>query len=300
MKISSVLLGLSLAAVGSSLAAAQDAAPTPSVPMVLQITREFTKPYRGGAAHDKTESAFITAMTRAKYPVYYVGMDSMSGKSRALFLTRYASFAEWEKDNKMVDKNPSLGAELERASVADGELLDAVDSVVYTYDADLSYHPHTDLEHHRYEEITVFHVRPGHHKEWHEVVKMVKDANEKGGTSSHWGMYEIAYGTEDGTYIALSGDESMADIDKGFAESKKFVEAMGGEEGMKKLDDLFGSAVDSSRTELFAINPKQSYVSEEWIKSDPNFWKPKAAADAAAAKPAAKPVPAAAPKPASR
>ncbi len=123
-KISPILLGLSLAVAGSSMAAAQQ---TASLPKVLQITREFLKPYKGGAAHDKTESAFITAMTKAKFPAYYLGLDSLSGKSRALFLTKYDSFADWEKDNKIVDKNPTLSSELDRASVADGELLEEVE-----------------------------------------------------------------------------------------------------------------------------------------------------------------------------
>jgi hypothetical protein len=293
MKFSPILLGLSLAVAGSSLAAAQDAASTPSVPLVLQITREYTKPYKGGAAHDKTESAFVAAMTHAKFPAYYVGMDSLSGKSRALFFTRYPSFSEWEKDNKIVDKTPALAAELERAGIADGELLSDVDSVVYTFDADLSYHSHSDLQNHRYYQIAVFHVRPGHRKEWHEVVKMVKDAHDKAGDSAHWGMYEIAFGGEDSTYIALTGDPSMSAIDVAFSEDKKFVEAMGGEEGMKKLDELFGAAVDSSHSELFAVNPKQSYVNDDWIKADPSFWKPKATE--AAAKPATKPAAAAKP-----
>lgn len=284
--VSPVLLGLSLAVVGSTFAAAQDAASTPSLPMVLQITREFTKPYKGGAAHDKTESAFVVAMTKAKFPLYYVGMNSLSGKSRSLFFTHYNSFADWEKYNKLQDKNPTLSAELERAGIADGELLDEVDSVVYTYDADLSYHPHNDLQNHRVYQISVFHVKPGHVKEWREVVKMVKDAHDKAGTSAHWGLYEMAFGGEDGTYIAVTGDPSMTAIDTGSAEDKKFREAMGGEEGMRKLDQLFGEAVDSSHSELFVVNPKMSYVSEDWIKSDPDFWKPKPAA-APAAKPAA-------------
>jgi hypothetical protein len=38
------------------------------------------------------------------------------------------------------------------------------------------------------------------------------------------------------------------------------------------------------------VNPKQSYVSDDWIKADPGFWKPKAAMPAAKpATPAAKP-----------
>jgi len=292
MKISPILLGLSLAVAASSLAASQDAASASSVPSVLQITREYTKPYKGGAAHDKTESAFITAMNRAKFPAYYIGMDSMSGKSRALFLTRYNSFDEWEKDNKLTEKTPGLSAELERASVADGELLDEVDSAVYTYDEELSYHPHHDLQHSKYYELTVFHVRPGHRHEWHELVKMVKDAHEKAGTSAHWGAYEMAYGGEDGTYLIISGDKSMADIDNGIAESKKWVEAMGGEEGLAKFEQLVGSAIESSRSELFAVNPNQSYVSPDWIKEDTAFWKPKSAATPAA-KPAAAVKPAA-------
>jgi hypothetical protein len=284
-KINSILLGLSLAATGVSFAAAQEQS-TP--PRVLQITREWIKPYKNGMAHDKTESAFIAAMSKAKFPVYYVGLNSMSGRSRALYLTGYDSFAAWEKANKVVDGNPTLGSDLERASIADGELLDQVDSGVFTYAEDLSYKPRGDLSHARYMEITIFHVRPGHRKEWREVVKMVKDAQEKGGTSAHWACYEAAYGRDDGTYIALSSDSSMADIDKSFAENKQFMDALGGLEGMQKLDELFGAAVDLSRSELLSVNPKQSYVSDAWINADPGFWKPKAAASAAA-KPAPKP-----------
>lgn len=71
-------------------------------------------------------------------------MNALSGKSRALFMTRFDSFAEWEKDNKLVDSNPTLAAGLERAGLADGELLNEVDQLVFTYDEDLSYHPHAE------------------------------------------------------------------------------------------------------------------------------------------------------------
>jgi hypothetical protein len=284
--ISPVFLGLSLAVAGSAFTAAQDMSSTSTMPKVVQFTIEYTKPYKGGAAHDKTESAFIAAEQKAKFPVYYVAMNSESGKARALFMTRYDSFEEWEKDNKIVDDNPTLAGGLERAGLADGELLDEVDSLVYTYDEDLSFHPHSDLEHHRVYQIAVFHVRPGKQKEWRDVVKMVKDAHEKAGTSAHWGMYEIAFGAPDGTFIAVTGDPSMSAIDLGYSEDKKFVAALGGDEGMRKLDQLFGEAVESSHSELFTVNPKQSYVSDDWVKADPGFWKPKAAM-MPAAKPAA-------------
>ena len=299
MKFTPILLGLSLAAVGASMAAAQDAAST-SVPRILQITREYTKPYKGGAAHDKTESAFITAMNRAKFPAYYVGMNSMSGKARSLYMTRYSSFGEWEKDNDIQAKSAALSADVERASLADGELLEEVDSGVYTYEEELSFHPHNDIQKHHFYQVFAFHVRPGHEKEWHELVKMVKDAHEKAGDGAHWGMYSLMFGGEGGTYVALTGDPTMSAIDDAFTGRKKYLEALGGEEGMAKADALFGAAVDTSHSELFAVNPKQSYVSADWIKEDATFWKPKAEAAPKAQTAAAKPAAAPAAKPASR
>lgn len=283
-KFSPIPLGLSLAAVGSSLVAAQQ---TASLPMVMQITREYTKPYKGGMAHDKTESAFVQAFTRAKFPAYYEALNSMSGKSRALYLTQYDSFADWEKDNKIVATNAALGADVERAGNADGELLDELDSGVFTRDNELSYHPHADISKARYMEVSVFEIRPGHVREFREAVKQVKEGHDKAGDSAHWAMFEAAFGSESGTFIALTADNSMAEIDTNFADAKKWADAIG-EGGMKKLDELAATAIASWHSELFSVNPKQSYVNPDWIKADPDFWKPKSAG-APAAKPATVP-----------
>jgi hypothetical protein len=255
--------------------------------MVLQITREFVKPYKGGAPHDKTESAFVQAMVRAKWPTHYIALNSMSGKSRALYLTAYNSFAAWEKDNKAVGDNKALAAELDRASVADGELLDAVDQGVYSRDAELSYKPNPDLTHARYLEATVYHVRPGHGKEFSDAVKMVIAIHQRAGTAAHWATFHLEYGGSLGTYVMLSSDKSMSEIDSSFDDDKKYASARTDEE-RTKLRELFAAAVESSDSELFSINPRQSYPPAEFVKGDPDFWQPKPAL-VPAAKPAAKP-----------
>ena len=295
-RIQPVLLGFSLAIAGAAVAAAQDATPTP--PKVIQITREWLKMGKSPAAHDRSGAVFASISARAKQQGHYIALDSMTGKARSLYIARYPSFEAWEKDNNLVWKNATLAAEMDRAITAEGEFMDGVDMAVFTYNEEWSYHPHPDLSHARYYDISEFRIRPGHRKEFNECVKMVKDANEKGGTSAHWAAYELAYGGEGGTVLALTHRDSMKEIDEIFAGGKKFVEAMGGEDGMQKFDELFGQAVDSSRVELFSINPKQSYADESWIKADPDFWKPKKGApETAAAKPAAAPKPAAATKP---
>ncbi len=282
IKLNPILLGLSLAVAGTSLAAAQE---TATIPKILQITREYTKPYRNGAAHDKTEAAFIQAMTRAHWPTYYIGMTSLSGKSRAVFFTHYDSLEAWEKDNAAVAKNSVLSAELERASVNDGELLDEVDQGVFIYSDELSFNAKADLSDKRFLEISAYQVRPGHEEQWNEAVKLVKEGYRKANTGAHWGVWRQLYGGEGGRYLVLTSHKTLAEVDQGFRDDKQFEEAMG-EEGLKHLDKLVEESVETSHHELLQINPHMSYVPEDWIKADPEFWKRKPAA-ASAAQPAA-------------
>ena len=276
-----ILLALTLAIASGTLAAAQEMS---GPPKVLLIQREFIKPGKSGAIHDRSEANFVQALTRAKWPTHYLALNSLSGKSRALFLTGYPSFEAVQKDNDGMEKDPVLGPELDKLMALDGELLDSTDQFVLYYDADTSYRPESDLSHARYLEVSSYVVKPGHDHDWGEIAKMVIAAHQKAGTSAHWATYEMAYGGGD-EYVILSSDKSMADIDQGFAEGKQFEAAMG-EDGMKKLHDLIASTIESSDSQLFAFNPRQSYAPEDWIKADPEFWKPKPTA-APAAKPAA-------------
>ena len=49
-----------------------------------------------------------------------------------------------------------------------------------------------------------------------------------------------------------------------------------GEDGMKKFSELLASTIEFSQHNLFVFSPAMSYPSEDWIKADPDFWKPKA------------------------
>jgi hypothetical protein len=190
---------------------------------VLQITREFVKPGKAGMVHDKAESAFVDAMARAKWPTHYIGMTSLSGKSRALYLTSYESFDAWQKDTEAVSKNTTLSVALERAAVADGELLDSMDQGVFYFREEISLHPRADLSQMRFMALVLFHVRPGKEKQWTEVVNMAKAGYEKGVPGAHWGMFQQLYGGDSGTYLLLISHKTLAEIDKGFAEDKQFI-----------------------------------------------------------------------------
>jgi len=270
-KLNRIVVGSLL---GIAIGAAAGAQEMPAQPKVLQITREFVKTGKNGMAHEKSESAFVKAMSDAHWPTYYVALSSLSGKTRVLFLTPYASFDAWQKDAEGVDKNATLSAALDQAIEADGELLDSVDQGVLLMREEMSLRPHPDLSQFRYLEISGYHLKPGHTGEWREIVKMVKAAYEKALPDAHWGMFQLVYGGAGDTYLVLTGHKSLGEIDQGILQEKQFVEAMG-EPGMKVLSEMISHCVDSSEHQLFAINARMSYVPDSWKKADPDFWMPK-------------------------
>jgi len=264
-----LLLGSYLVFGGLGVAAQDMTTP----PKVLSIYREFVKPGKSGMPHEKAESAFVQAMTRAKWPTHYLTVTSLSGKPRALFLTRYDSFEAWEKDALATQKNEALSAALDRAAVADGDLLSDADASALLYKEEYSLRPQVDIPHMRYFEISLYRVRPGHDADWDSIVKRVMAAYEKI-PDAHWATYRAVYGQEGNTYVVFTPMKSAAEIDKGFTQDKQFMSAMG-EEGMKKFSELLAGAIESSQHNLFAFSPKMSYPPDEWIKADPEFWKPK-------------------------
>ncbi|HEY4951724.1 MAG TPA: hypothetical protein VIH88_15420 [Candidatus Acidoferrales bacterium] len=273
-RVVTLLLGtcLCISAAATVAVAQEKAAGMNAPPKVLVINREVLKPGKGGAPHQKTESAFVRAMAAAKDTTHYLGMDSLSGPSRSLFFTGYDSFADWEKDAMTTQNNATLSAALDRAEVADGDLLQSYETSAFVLRDDLSLNAATDLAHDRYFEIGVFHVKPGHDEDWSAIMKLVKDAYSKI-PEVQWAMYQRAYGGSEGYFIYITPLKSAAEIDRNFANGPKFVEAIG-KEGMQKLNELMSGSVDQAEINLFALNPAISYVGPEMIKADPTFWKP--------------------------
>ncbi|MBS1800117.1 MAG: hypothetical protein JSS95_09855 [Acidobacteria bacterium] len=273
---------LMLAAAFTPLLAQQTTPP----PKVLVISREFLKPGKSPSQHQRTESAYVSAMTAAKWPTHYFAMDAMTGAPRTLFFTPYDSFEAWDKDAGATDRNHTLTAALDRAYSADGELLSGYDSAAFTFRDDLSLRAPVDIPHMRYFEISHFVVRPGHVKDFMDLAKIYIATYEKVSTEAHWAVFESQYGANNGgVFLVMIPMKSLAETDRGLTQSKDFVSALG-EDGMKKLSELTAASVESVQTNLFRINPHISYPPEPWVQADPSFWKPK---PSAAPKPATKP-----------
>jgi hypothetical protein len=280
MKFSPILLGLSLAVAASLPAAAQDAsaATTASTPKYLQVIVEYTKPGKGGMAHDKTEGAFVQAMRKAKFPLHYTAYNAISGRARAIYLGAFNSFDEWQQANKIYDA-PAVASEFERINGADGELLNEAHTLIFSSDPELSYHSKTPGPQNRYLEADIVQVRPGHGKDFEDLMKLYMAAFDKAGTTQHWGAYLMEYGESIGEYVFLTASNSEAEIDQRFSEDPKIGAALS-DDDKKKIRELRSASIETERVELYSANPAQSYVTDDYIQADPGFWKPKTAAPA--------------------
>jgi hypothetical protein len=273
MRFGPMMLGFSLAVAGSLPTVAQDASATTAPPKYLQVTVEYTKPGKGGLAHDKTEGAFVQAMRQAKFPLHYTAYNAITGRSRAIYLSRFNSFEEVHQANKIFDA-PAMASEFDRINSADGDLLDESHVLVFSSDPELSYHSKAPGPQQRYLEADIFQVRPGHGKEFTDLVKMYMALLDKIDSTQHWGAYRAEYGDPVGTYVFFTASNSAAEIDQHFSEDPKIGAALS-EDDKKKLRDLRAASVESERVEMYSVNPAQSYVTDDWIAADPAFWKPK-------------------------
>lgn len=261
-------------AVGISASAQETTAKVTSPPKVLAVDVEFLKPGKGGSAHQKTERAFIEANEKAKSPDHYLALEALSGQPRELFFFGYDSFAALEKTRQQEMANTQLSADIDRAYAEDGELLSSMERNILTLRDDLIPETGVSIATMRYMQITRVTIRPGHVQEWEEYLKLFWNAEKKTDPNRHVALYQSTFGWQNGgVWLVMSPMKSLDEVDNMNATSAKFRENMGSD--LKHYGELAASIIESSQRNLYAFDPSMSYVSDDWVKADPSFWKRK-------------------------
>jgi hypothetical protein len=250
-------------------------------PPVLQILREGIKQGKG-PAHEKTEMEYVRAFQRAKFPGHYLGLDSLSGPGDALFLSPYPSFAAVEQYRQEEDKEP-LKSAVEAADSHDGALRDSGRTMWAVYRPEMSYKAEKlNIGKTRMVSVGTYRVKLGHDDNFKAGAKAILDAYEKANINATLLCYQVVEGAPSGTYMFFSTMESLKTMDEMPARQKALMEAMGAD-NYQQLMKGSGDTFVSIETNLFAVNPRMSYVSKATEDADPDFWRPKPAAKPAGA-----------------
>jgi hypothetical protein len=246
----------------SPLCAQQPSGPPP----VLRIFREDIKEGKG-AAHEKTEAAFMQAAAKVNYPCNVLGMTAMTGPSQAWFLEGHPTFASIAESQAALDK-PEFGA----LDAADAELRSSSRSMIAVYRPDLSYSvDKANLPKMRFFTIETIRIREGQGPEFTELAKMLIGAAEKSGDTQAVATYQVMSGAPNGTFLLLEPTESLKSMDEGQQRQQALLQALG-ESGLKRYGKAVSETIANEESLLFAVSPKMSYVPKEWATADPDFW----------------------------
>jgi len=272
--------GLSLALAGSLAAQAQTPAVWP--PNILNIQTDNIKPY-ADAPYDKIASESAVLSEQLKDPTHVLGMESLTGPPRALYLSSYDSYEALQKNEEWLLGDAATDAKLDALDAREALYVSEVHYSIWHYRPDLSYNVEkADMPHSRYWEVVIFHMRSGHHEQFEEITKLYRDANLKIGQNTPWVTYEGLTGVT-GAYLVLMPMTSLKDQDSGLAHQKDFGAALG-DEGKGKMNKLSEESVASVEDNIWMVIPEWSIVEKSWIEADPQYWAPEPTAKSAPAR----------------
>ncbi len=245
-------------------------APMNGPPPVLLIQRELVKPGKG-TAHNQWEAGWPAAFTKANYPTNYIGMNALSGINEAWFLIGFPSFDAMEKDQARMDSDARLTIEMRRLGAGESEFVENTRAVLAAYVPSVSYKPNVDLAKMRYFEILTYAMKPGHEGDFIKAAGLVRDGYTKAGLDQPWAIYRVVSGMQAGTFYVFLPMRTISTLDKGPSDDEAMSRALGPDQ-MNALNKLVLDGVATYQSQIFALNPKTSYVSKEMKAADP-FWR---------------------------
>lgn len=244
----------------------------PPPPPILYIQRELIKPGKS-VAHNEWESGWAAAFSRANHPTGYIGMNAVTGVNEAWFLIGFPSFDAMEKDQAKIEANAPLAAENRRLTAGESEFVETTRGIVAAYVPEASYRPNIDVARMRYFEVLTFVARPGRDADFLRGAGIVRDGFTKAGIDQPFAVYRAISGTPAaGTFYIFLPMRSLASLDKGPSNWEAMMRAVGSEQ-MAAFVKATTDGVMTSQSQIFAFNPKMSYLTKEMKASDPAFWK---------------------------
>lgn len=254
MKLLAAILGLSISALAQP-------------PTLIRVIRNPSPP--------GLTPASIQPYADAKTAVMVLAMTSVSGVSETWLTEAHDSFESIE----YVDKALATFAPSRNGApyAAGDDVLPQSRALIALYRPGLSYRPDEatkNLPKARYLLVAIYHVRPGSDAGFAELVRLRRARFDSINLDRPEIGYQIMSGAPSGTYLFLAPLNSLKIMDDALARTPIYAE------GVREAVATTGQkiAADSEIGHeflIFRIEPRFSYVSEEFAAVDPDFWNPK-------------------------
>lgn len=237
------------------------AAQTPTEPpLLIQVIRA---PGSDGASIRPYLNAVATNV---------LGMRSVTGVSETWLIEAHDSFVSIEELDKAISAGSPARGGSDRMSSQD-DLLAPSRTLVALYRPNRSYRPDEAIRMFpkaRYFHISLYRIRPGADGDFGELVRQRRYGFERTNLDRPDIAYQVISGAPSETYVFLAPLTSLKTLDDMLARMPASLET-GARPGSKIAADI-----EISREHLlFRVDPQISWVSQDFVSADPEFWEGK-------------------------
>ena len=212
----------------------------------------------------------IQAYENAQIQANVLGIQSLTGSPEAWLIEYHDSFASIEAAMTSLAR-PGASP----APVPDGLPLAA--STIAVYRAGLSYRPEeavAALPKARYLNVSVYRIRAGADLDFAELMRLRRRGLDAINMDRPEIAYQVVSGAPSGTYIFVCPLATLKSLDNGINRLPVYAEAMA-EAGADAGRKLSAQAELSREQRLFRLEPRISWVSDDFAAQDPGFWRGK-------------------------
>jgi hypothetical protein len=246
--------------IASSMAAQTMTEPPP----LLQLIR---KPRIGASP--------IRPYAEARAAVNVIAITAVTGMPEVWLMEAHLAFASIEDLDKAVGAVAPAGPLNESSSQTQEDVLPPGRALIGLYRPDWSYRSPQAIRLFpaaRYFQVSIYRIRPGADAEFGELVRLRRQAMDRANFDRPDLAYQVISGAPAGTYVFLAPLTSLKTLDDGVAKMPVFAEAFAAaEEGAGKK--LAAEAEINREHLLFRVEPRISWVSDDFASADPGFWR---------------------------
>ena len=238
------------------------AAQLTDVPPVIQIVR---KP--GIAA------APLRPYADAKAAIEVIGLTSMTGVPESWMIEAHPSFMSIEDlDQAMAPARQAEAAE--RSDSGQDDVLAPARTMIATFRGDWSYRPQEAIRMFpkaRYFHVSVFHTRPGQDAGLDDLMSLRRATMDSVNLARPDLVYRVISGEPAGVYLVLAPLVSLKILDDGAAALPAYAEPIAAAEA--KARTKVADMEQAREYYLFRVEPRISYVSDEFAAGNLDFWR---------------------------
>jgi len=204
--------------------------------------------------------------------VNVVGLSALSGPAETWLIELHGSFGTIEDLDKALSASglPAIPGNNGNAS-ADG-VVPASGAWVARHRPGLSYRPEQAIQNlakARYLDVAVYRIAPGDRADFAKVQKLREYSLDSVNSDRPDMAYEIVSGAPAGTFISITPLSSLRSFDEDRPPTPFYAE------GAAAAARNIARSMDVQRERLwFRMEPRLSYVSEEFASPDAAFWHP--------------------------